>query len=150
MADGDKLEEEMLDDMFDEFDIPAEIREVRIRFPFSRPSVTAEPPRPKFCLPTPPSCAHDPPFGFDCSLRLRLLPCACTTVHLLWPSVRPIRWTFAGDADAAERAVKAHMREILRSLPELIARFPELFDAVSVRPSFSTTTGLSAASVDPA
>lgn len=56
----------------------------------------------------------------------------------------------AGDADAAERAVKAHMREILRSLPELIARFPELFDAVSVRPSFSTTTGLSAASVDPA
>lgn len=47
----------------------------------------------------------------------------------------------AGDGDAAERAVKAHMREILRSLPDLIARFPELFDTASARPRLSAATG---------
>ncbi len=47
----------------------------------------------------------------------------------------------AGDADAAERAVKAHMREILRSLPDLIARFPELFDTASARPTSSVIPG---------
>ncbi|MCK2045670.1 MULTISPECIES: GntR family transcriptional regulator [Chromohalobacter] len=35
----------------------------------------------------------------------------------------------AHDADAAERAVKEHLREILSSLPALVERFPDLFEA---------------------
>jgi DNA-binding GntR family transcriptional regulator len=34
----------------------------------------------------------------------------------------------AGDADAAEAAMRLHLREILRSLPQLAARHPELFE----------------------
>jgi DNA-binding GntR family transcriptional regulator len=33
------------------------------------------------------------------------------------------------DPDAAERAMRAHLREILSAIPRLAARFPDLFDA---------------------
>ncbi|PXX96270.1 GntR family transcriptional regulator [Halomonas sp. LBP4] len=33
------------------------------------------------------------------------------------------------DVDAAERAMSGHQREILHSLPELVRRFPEMFEA---------------------
>lgn len=35
----------------------------------------------------------------------------------------------AGDADAAEAAMRVHLREILTAIPRLAAQFPDLFDA---------------------
>ena len=39
----------------------------------------------------------------------------------------------AGSAGAADKAMKTHLREILRSLPRLARAFPEMFEAVSDR-----------------
>ena len=44
----------------------------------------------------------------------------------LWPSASDA--IGAGDPEAAERAVRGHLREILSDLPEIFEEKPEFFD----------------------
>ncbi|MCI0510886.1 GntR family transcriptional regulator [Chromohalobacter marismortui] len=64
-------------------------------------------------------------------VRYLSVPDATPITKLVDQHTRILDGIVARDADAAEQAVKEHLREILSSLPALIERFPELFEAAA-------------------
>ena len=64
-------------------------------------------------------------------VRYLSVPDATPITKLIDQHTRILEGIVARDADAAERAVKEHLREILSSLPALVERFPDLFEAAA-------------------
>jgi len=64
-------------------------------------------------------------------VRYLSVPDATPITKLIDQHSRILESIIARDPEAAEKAVKEHLREILSSLPTLIERFPELFESAS-------------------